>query len=215
MALAQVHSTPVVFRIGPDNESWLRQCAEIHSQEIADGFLTSFGVPFLTEMYRAIARGPSTFLLGASASHRLVGLICGSSGGAGPLKSMLKSRPIHAIRFAAPTLLRPSNLRRALETISYMGSGGDTDGLPRAEILNFAVSRSTQGQGVGRLLFQELCAEFTKRGVDAIRIVTGSDQTAAQRFYEAAGARPAGNLAIHEGASSVAYVYELSDRETP
>ena len=210
MVATESEVTPEVFPIGPDDDELLRACGEIHRSEIPEGFLSSLGVPFLTEMYRAIALEPATFLFGSTAGDSLEGLICGSEGGLSPIRLVLKMSPWRVLRHAGPRLAQPANFLRAVETLRYMGADPSTVDLPPSEILNFAVSRSSQGKGVGQLLFRELCREFKARGVGNIRIVTGADQRSAQRFYESAGARRAGSLTVHEGTDSVVYVYELN-----
>jgi hypothetical protein len=62
---------------------------------------------------------------------------------------------------------------------------------------------------VGRRLFGALSAEFARRRVCEIRIVTGVEQRSAQAFYDHVGARRAAELEIHEGSTSVVYTYTI------
>ena len=85
--------------------------------------------------------------------------------------------------------------------------------MPPCEILNFCVVSDSQVKGVGSRLFSALCGEFLKQEVSEIRIVTGGGQESAHTFYEAKGAKLAGEIIVHEGEASRAYVYRLSEGE--
>src|SRR4029077_13667466 len=122
---------------------------------------------------------------------RIIGFICGSLNTGKVYRDFLRRAGPRALLRLLPRLFSVRRFIRALETLLYPNQAA-TQQLPQSEVLNFCVSSSAQGGGVGRALFGALVTEFRCRDVAAIRIVTGGHQRSAQGFYEAAGARRAG-----------------------
>jgi ribosomal protein S18 acetylase RimI-like enzyme len=58
--------------------------------------------------------------------------------------------------------------------------------------LGLAVIASARGQGIGRALLRQLCAQAAEAGYPALSLSVDPANTAAHRLYEAAGFRPAG-----------------------
>ena len=96
-----------------------------------------------------------------------------------------------------------------LETMLYPARTRAAN-LPSAEILNFCVSTAAQGLGVGQRLFTASVEEFRRRCVREIRIVTGVRQQSARRFYDSAGARCVGKVAVHRGSPELVYTFSIS-----
>jgi ribosomal protein S18 acetylase RimI-like enzyme len=186
------------------------ECARIHCEEIKGGFLPSLGVRFLSGMYDFIANNPKTFLYVAIDGAQVIGFICGSVNNGSILKQFVFAKGLSLAPILLSKLIRPRILRKVWETLRYTSGSHNLD-LPMSEVLNFCVSSSQQGKGVGGKLFSELCKEFKNRDVRAIRIITGSEQKSAQGFYDKLGAKKVGELEVHAGVSSIAYMYDLDD----
>lgn len=58
---------------------------------------------------------------------------------------------------------------------------------PVAEILEFAVSKSSQGRGIGRSLFAQALAWAEEGGCELIEVACNQKRTAAHGFYQALG----------------------------
>ncbi len=192
----------------PREKSILRDCADIHMREIPGGFLPTFGRQFLIHLYDYLASSDKSFLLVAVREEKALGFICGSYGVGGIYKGFALRKALIVGFPVVWNIVRNRALKRVIETLRY--PAGEDDGqLPGSEILNFCVDGSTQGLGVGGRLFEALCDEYRDRGIEAIRIVTGSDQVSAQRFYEKRGAREVSRIQVHEGHDSLVFVYQL------
>ena len=194
--------------LNPRDHKILGDCADIHLQVIPDGFLPTFGRYFLLQLYDYLASSQKSFLIVSRVNDTTVGFICGSFG-TGSLYRHFVIRK--AALIGIPVLRRlfiRGTLRKIWEVVRYP-AGEEKDDLPGSEILNFCVTRSSQGQGVGRSLFQALCDEYKRCGIQDIRIVTGSDQLAAQKFYEKEGARLRQKLQVHEGHVSLMYTLRI------
>lgn len=184
-------------------------CARIHREEISKGFLSTLGGRFLALLYRTLAGSRRSFLLVARTGDGIVGLICGSEDTGAVYKEFAWKAGLGVIPLLLPRLLSPRRIVSVLETLLYPHRQRRSD-LPEPEILNFCVSARGQGSGVGRLLFAALVDEFRVRGVSRIRIVTGVNQKTAQRFYERAGARLAGEISVHKGSPELVYIFDIS-----
>ena len=103
---------------------------------------------------------------------------------------------------------KPFILKKLFETIFYPTRKNGNDSID-SEILNFCVAEKCRGQGIGRLLFSSAEEEFGNNSVVEIKIVTGIDQKAAQRFYESCGAKLAGSVEVHKNMESLIYNYQL------
>lgn len=194
--------------LNPRDRTILDDCATIHSLVIPGGFLPTFGRYFLRHLYDFFASSEKSFLIVARENDETLGFICGSYG----VGSLYKSFVIRkAVFIGVPVcwkLLSRGTMRKVLEVVSYP-VGEERDDLPGSEILNFCVSSECQGKGVGAQLFQESTKQFAKHGIGSIRIVTGSDQVSAQRFYEKMGATLVTTVQVHDGDDSLMYTYQI------
>jgi ribosomal protein S18 acetylase RimI-like enzyme len=199
---SHIHSLPTALA---------RDVARLHTEAIDQGFLTSLGQPFLATLYEGLAASRSSFVITATLDDELLGFICGATDTRRAyLEFALSSSAPRAALRVLPRLWSPSTIRRVVETLRYPSRRTSVE-LPSAEILNFCVTQSQRGLGIGRRLFEALVAEFSRRAVQEIRIVTGAEQRSAQAFYDRIGAHRVMELEIHEGMKSVAYTYTVRE----
>ncbi|MET0422630.1 MAG: GNAT family N-acetyltransferase [Actinoplanes sp.] len=196
------------IRHAPFTPGQLRAVAGMHAAEVPHGFLSSLGVPVLQMLYRHVAGSEHCALYVAESQGRPVGYICGSRDTSALFRDFLRRRWWAAGPAVLPRLLGPRRIRRALETLRYPAAPAPD--LPRAEIINFVVLPEVRGQGVATLLFDQLMHWFAAQGEDAVKIVTGEQQTRAHAFYAKHGAVLQGRLSIHRGQSSRVYRYTLA-----
>ena len=104
---------------------------------------------------------------------------------------------------AAPQLVRPSVLRRVIETARYPSN---MHGLPDAELLSIAVDATRRSNGVGRELADAVARGLGERHVREFKVVVGADNEDANRFYERLGFRSAGRTAVHKDVASNVWV---------
>lgn len=182
--------------------------ARLHAEEISGGFLTSLGQPLLGRLYRAIGRSPGAFILTASIEGRTVGFLCASVDTAKVYRHVLAREWPYLLPPLVRHLLSWRIFRRVWETVRYPSSSSGAN-LPSAEILNFCVTARLQRSGVGRRLFSAMSAEFARRGVRDVRIITGASQLSAIRFYEKLGAEAAGSIEVHAESESRAFRYSI------
>lgn len=201
----------VVKLTGQEPDSLYRQIAQIHREEISEGFLSTLGDDFLTTLYKTLATSPVAFLLiaqSAGEATEVQGFIAGSLATGQVYKDFARRAGPKAFLALAPKILSPARIKRIVETLLYPNKQKQTD-LPDPEILNFCVRSTLQGKGVGGKLFTAFIQEMKERGINKVRIVTGESQVSAQQFYEAKGAVLAQSIEVHKGTASRVYVYTI------
>jgi len=192
--------TPEVFR----------ELAQLHSEEIEGGFLTSLGPRVLAKLYEGICSSPDAFILTASVDERIVGFLCASTNTGRVYKHVLRRHGVGLVLAAAPSLFSWRNITRSFETLRYPAKSVPA-GLPGAEILNFCVTQRLHRAGIGRNLFVAMTTEFHRRGIPQIRIVTGATQYSAIQFYQKIGATPAGTIDVHSRTVSQLFRYSIPE----
>ncbi len=85
--------------------------ASLHFQYIDRGFLRQLGTGFLTLLYEAICRCPSSVLIVDCVDGRVIGFVSAAAS----MKSIYKQLLLHPFRLLAsllPSLILPSRLKR-------------------------------------------------------------------------------------------------------
>lgn len=185
-----------------------RQVAALHAASIDQGFLSSLGERFLALMYSAIDGAPDGVLIVEEREGRVLGFVAGAAGMHGIYRRLLR-RPLPLVLALAPSMLRPSRLRRIFEILRYGRSDGGGQHWPTTELLSIAVSLDSRGQGIAESLYQRLIDHFRSRGIADFRIVVGDALAPAHRFYRRMGAVPAGRIEVHAGEGSKVYVQAI------
>ena len=113
-------------------------------------------------------------------------------------------RGIAVLVAAAPKLVRPSVVRRLIETARYPSATGS---LPDAELLAIAVDGSARARGLGTALASDALADLRRRGVERIKVVVADDNAPANRLYERVGFGLATAVSVHGGRRSNVWVW--------
>ncbi|MDQ1521281.1 MAG: hypothetical protein QOI55_2354 [Actinomycetota bacterium] len=184
-----------------------RAIASLHASRIAEGFLSTLGVSFLTRLYGRVAVSPDAFAIVAVDDGRVVGFAAGALDVRSLYRSFVVRDGVVAALQAAPRLAR--SWRRAIETLRYPGS---TSELPRAEVLSMAVAADAAGQGIGRSLVDATLTELGARQIDSAKVVAGAGNAAAIAVYAACGFAVAERLEVHGGVESVVLVWRAPAR---
>lgn len=185
-----------------------RQVAMLHMQCLDRGFLATLGQDFLALMYEAIDQADDSLLITEECNGEIAGFITGGAGMGAIYKRMLRS-PLRLGWALAPALISPAKVRRILEILRYSSNTGLPEGLPDAELLSLAVAPQWRGKSVADRLYAALVDEFSRRGVEAFRIIVGEALAPAHRFYQRMGARISSEIEVHGGEKSMVYVHRL------
>ena len=179
-------------------------CARLHREGIATGFLSSLGLPFLRELYRAIPACPMGFgHVWAEGGRSVVGFVaCAERTGRLYKQALLRRGPFLLLA-ASRLLVRPGAVRRMAQTLRYPAALPPD--LPGSEVLSIAVAPQARGRGVGRALIRAALAQFAARGCAAARVAVWDRNEAANAFYRRCGFTLA-HTRMHHGRGMNLYV---------
>lgn len=188
----------------------IREMARIHKEAIKEGFLGSLGEKVLEIIYSHASKSKLSILIMAIDQEKryVCGFICGTLHLSNFYKEFLRKRASQAFVFMLPKLFSFNTLRKILETLFYP-TKKEFLNIPKAEILNFVVKKDYRGTDLAQKLFFELINNFKAKSIKKIKIVTGIESIAAQKFYEKMGAQKIGLTQVHKGQQSTVYVYQI------
>jgi ribosomal protein S18 acetylase RimI-like enzyme len=173
--------------------------AALHAARIAEGFLVTLGPAFLRRLYRRMLQSPHAFVVVADEGREdqrvVTGFVAVARDTGRFYRDFLLRDGVVAAASSAPALVRAP--RRVLETLRY--GTAKADDLPRAEVLAIAVRPTAARRGVGRELLRAAIAELHNSGIEAVQVVTATDNTAALRMYAAAGFVRHARTEVHAG----------------
>lgn len=185
------------------------QVARLHAASIDQGFLSTLGQRFLALLYEAFDEAADATLVVEKRGEKVIGFVSGCMGMSSIYRRMLR-HPLRLTAALAPSLWRPSRLRRILEILRYgQRSSTGEEVLPDAELTSIGVVSEWRGCGVAQDLYRKLAEAFSGAGLAAFRIVVGESLGRAHGFYRRMGAEPVADLELHPGQRSIVYVQRL------
>lgn len=187
-----------------------RKVANLHCENINQGFLATLGVPFLTLLYEAIDNDSKSVLLLERVDNSVVGFISGGSGLGRIYKQLLK-KPFRLIFSLRSCILSPSRIYKILEIILLNKKNKKAfKNLPQNELLSIVINPIYQGESHAKNLFNSLCSHFKEEGESSFKIIVGSNLERAHAFYLKMGSIPIREIQIHKGVGSIIYLKKLS-----
>ena len=208
-----VHPDHQVTRIGRPNEEDFPCVAQLHSESITEGFLSTLGLRFLSNLYRGISKAPSSGVLVARNQTTALGFAAYTANGPACYRWVLARWFIPLIVSAQPHALRFSFWKKSFETLRYLATE------PRsrhslAELLVIAVSKSARGSGIGKRLLAALEAEFRQMNVTEYYVITHAVDVQSNSFYKACGFQLKRSL-INHGKPMHEYVRTVTRQQLP
>jgi ribosomal protein S18 acetylase RimI-like enzyme len=185
-----------------------RQVAQLHADNISQGFLSSLGKPFLALLYESIDADGDSVLLLAETEGCVVGFVSGTIG-MGSIYRQLARRWWRLTIVLFPALLSPSKVWKIAEIMLFGRKESVGDEVPNAELLSIAVDPAFRGQGHARKLYRGLIQNFKNREGDGFRIIVGESLSAAHKFYVSMGACLISETEVHKGQKSLVYAQKL------
>ena len=179
--------------------------AEIHARALPDAFLPALGRGFLQQLYIALSTDSGAATYVATADSQIVGFVAGVASTGDFYRRFYRRYGMRAAAAAAPKLLRPSVLRRAIETGTY-GGKHRVDPWPAAELLAIAVEPQWRARGIGADLTRRMLDELSARGAHSVKVIVGSGNGGANAFYREMRFRPAGTTQVHDGSVSNVWI---------
>jgi glycosyltransferase involved in cell wall biosynthesis/ribosomal protein S18 acetylase RimI-like enzyme len=177
----------------------VRTMARLHGASMPDAFLPILGQPFLRQLYRTIVADPRAVAVVAEDGGRVIGFAAAVPSVRDLYRRFYRTRGPLAAVVALPRLASPVVMRRAIETARYPTGAGE---LPGAELIAIAVDDEHRARGTGRRLAAAAVDALAVRGVERLKVVVGTENVGANRFYEGIGFAPAARIEVHRGTAS-------------
>jgi ribosomal protein S18 acetylase RimI-like enzyme len=196
---------------GKESKFQYKKISLIHKKSISDGFLSSLNLSILIKLYRGFAKSKYAKLFVAlDNENNILGFIVVSFATSKLYKEIIFQNFLLIIPLLLPKMLRISFLLKIFETLLYPFKDKIVIGA-ESELLNFCVEYDSRGQGVGEKLFLRVRDVLKNRNINSLKIVTGKDQIAAQKFYEKHEAILSGTQEIHKGSAYLIYKYNITE----
>ena len=192
----------VIRRAVPDDAPVL---AGLHT-EITTGFLPTLGTGFLTRLYDALIAWPEADVWVADDGAAAVGFVASVESTGRFYKHFLKKHAVGASLSIAGRLVRPSVVKRVLETFRH--GTGDGSEYAEAELFAIATSKESRGKGLGGKLLQRAVEGYRERGLDKVQVVVGADNEASLGAHRSVGFEDAATIEVHAGEASKVLVWK-------
>ena len=198
---------------GSEGTKTFRNIAKMHKEIIDTGFLSSFSVFILSQLYLSIARSRfSSLCVCTDTTGQIIGFIAISFSTSSFYKDFILRKGVLLSPFLIGRIFSIEFLKKLSETLLYPFKSSSVDSNYEkidSEILNFCVAKEIQGMGIGQSLFNKGEEEFRNNSIKNIQIVTGNQQKSAHRFYEKCGAKLIASSEIHKNTESLIYNYKI------
>ena len=186
-----------------------RQVARLHIACLDQGFLSTLGSGFLTELYRSIDKCPQAVLIVKCEQGVVIGFVTGLSGPMSLIyRRMILRFPLWAWRLF-PILFSPKRIWQMIEILRYVKSNNEQSNLPISELLSIAVTPNCRGKGFADAMYTDLIKHFERMKVEFFKIVVGDSLTPAHKFYERMGAKVVTEKEVHHGIRSIVYIQKV------
>jgi ribosomal protein S18 acetylase RimI-like enzyme len=174
--------------------------AELHRRAISSGFLSSLGPRFLRLLYKAMIADPGSGVFVAEQDLTVVGFVAGTADTSQFYRRFARQHLVDAAFAMFPHLLRPTAVRRILETARH---GSEEAHSVAAELLSMAVAPALKRQGVGQRLGSVLLEWAEGRQIPAMKVVVGANNAPAVGTYRKLGFSDPHRIEVHKGESSL------------
>lgn len=152
----------------------IKLVVEIHKDAFKGFFLTTLGDDFLNLYYTSLRKHPTGLIYGYYISDSLKGFCAATMHSQGFHKSIIRNNLLAFIKFGIKFLFTSfPKLIRLLKNLSKNKSSSNMiDNGNYAELLSIGISSNNQGQGIGRLLIEELEAFAKQKQINALSLTT-------------------------------------------
>jgi ribosomal protein S18 acetylase RimI-like enzyme len=187
----------------------IKQIANLHISCIYDGFLSSLGLNFLCQMYKAMDQSKECFIIVEVNGQCIIGFVSGGKGLSSIFKILLK-HPFKLFNSLIPQLFNWKVFVGIIKTLFRIFTSRDyKQKLPSNELFSIAVNPSYRRTGVAQVLYHKLCEEFRKRDINEFKIFVGNELQAANSFYIKMGAKPILKIESYRKKKTILYSHKF------
>ncbi|MHC4122769.1 MAG: GNAT family N-acetyltransferase [Planctomycetota bacterium] len=190
------------------SSNYVKNLAQLHTQIISTGFISSLGVNFVTALYETIADNENSFGFVAAENDKFLGFVAFTENLSRLFKSAIRNNGFKFMLAVGLKLFRPSICKRIIQNILYP-SRTNKMSLPKAELISIVVDPEFQGKGIAKKLCQAGLDECRKRGIDNVKVLVAANNEPANNLYVKCGFKLAVKVNSH-GVPSNIYVADLT-----
>lgn len=146
----------------------------IHEKAFPDFFMTSLGLGYLKDHYKALLKYHDTIAFAAVEGDEFIGFVMGRANSKNGLKKVIKAYPFHFAFMALKLIIRkPNSLLRVVKNLSKVSHDKEVkDDQNYAEIGLIGVRPGIKGKGIGYKLFIAFCEEAKGQGSTRVSLTT-------------------------------------------
>ncbi|MHC4151251.1 MAG: GNAT family N-acetyltransferase [Planctomycetota bacterium] len=182
--------------------------AKLHIEGIHTGFISSLGLDFVTELYKAIAESKTSFGFTIQEDEKVFGFITFTTNLSKLYKSVIARKgPLFALLLARK-IYSLEKLKKVFQTLSYPKRIKKMD-LPSAELLSILIIPEIRRQGLGSLLVRKGFERCLELGLKSVKVLVSVENTSANRLYQKCGFELVNQIDSH-GVKSNIYIAQTS-----
>lgn len=200
-------------KIRPLTDKDANGVAALHIESITRGFISSFGIDFVTSLYKAIAQSKTSFGFVAVDNDKVLGFVVFTNNIKSLYWSIILKSGLHLMLLFAKKALSFQRIKNALETLFYPSRTKKIK-LPPAELLSVAVAPKERGRGLASQLIKKGFEHCRKKRIDEVKVLIGADNEAGNKLYIKSGFELAGQIVNHGIVSNI-YVARTDLAQSP
>jgi len=187
------------------------EVAKLHISGIPTGFISSYGIDFVTALYEAIATSEHGFGFVALKDTKIVGFSSFTTDVSALYKCVIFRNSIRFALALSKKMLSFHTAKAVFETLFYPKRIKKMN-LPSAEFLSMVVAKEARGMGLATALMKSGFHEYAKNGIEKIKILAAVHIVPINKMYEKNGFDLVAQIKNH-GVLSNIYVTYTDDKK--
>ena len=163
-----------------------KEVAQLHISGIPTGFISSYGIDFVTALYEAIATSKYGFGFVALIGNRVVGFASFTTDVNALYKSVIFRNGVKFVLALSKKIFSWGTAKAVFETLFYPKRVKKMN-LPSAEFLSMVVAEEARGKGLATALMRRGFQECAKNGIKKIKILAAVHIKPINKLYEKNG----------------------------
>ena len=179
-----------------------RRIADLHIKGLADGFLSTLGIDFMSELYEAISEDKNSFCLIAIEKDKVLGFIAFSTSLSKLYKHVAFRSGLKFVFALARKLFSVRDVKKIIHNLLYPEKMKKKN-FPDAELLSIVVAEDERGRGLARTLVERGLAECKSRDIKRLKVLVFAENEAANNLYAKFGFSLDGTIESYDETSCI------------